>query len=93
MTEFTSSTGVVRDVDLDFDRVTKYEEDHQDWSILDLVQRIQKFRLSDLDLLSQFLGFDGYKQFIDLGFKADDMADMIMASKYLGFTDSTSEED
>lgn len=89
MTMFTSSTGVERDVEFDFDKVCKYEEEHPDWSLSVLASRIKLLRFTDLNLMSTFLGFSSYREFIGLGFTLNDMGEMVSASKFLGFTDST----
>ncbi len=93
MTVVTSSLGVERDVELDFDRICAYEKEHPDWSILDLIAKIDRLRFTDLDLLVGFLGFPDYRTFVDEGFDIDDIGDLLSKSRYLGFTDSVSERD
>lgn len=93
MTEFTSSTGVVRDVELDLDAICAYEESHPGWSLMDLMDSMKRLRFTDLDLMARFLGFAGYKAFVSDGFTMSMMADMVTGSKFLGFTDSTSGEE
>lgn len=92
MTLFTSSTGVEKDIDLDLDRVVAYETEHPEWSLLVLVNSLKRLRITDLNLMATFLGFESFKAFVADGFTVSDMADMVAGSKYLGFTDSTSEE-
>lgn len=93
MTVFVSSTGVEKDVEFDFDAVCEYEETHPDWSLVALATKIKLLRFTDLNLMSRFLGFSGYKEFIGMGFTLNDMGEMISASKYMGFTTSTPSEE
>lgn len=90
MTMFTSSRGATRDVDIDIDAVCAYEEDHPDWSLVDLLNNMERMRFTDLNLLVSFLGFEDYKTFIEEGFSLEDLNAMLESSKYLGFTDSAS---
>lgn len=88
MTVFTSSTGVERDIDLDLDAICAYEDAHPGWALMDLVQQMERVRFTDLNLMSRFLGFADYKDFVDNGFSFAQMAEMVQGSRYLGFTDS-----
>lgn len=91
MTEFTSRKGIVRDVDLDLDAICAYEQDHPDWSLITMTQKMDEcMRFSDLDLIVRFLGFTSLKEFIDEGFSVGDMAEMVGKSSYMGFMDSPS---
>lgn len=92
MTVYTTAAGVEKDMDLDLDRIIAYEAEHPDWSILDLVNSMKRFRFSDLNLMASFLGYDSFEAFSADGFTVSDMADMVTGSRYLGFTDSPSEE-
>lgn len=92
MTIYTTSAGVEKDVDLNLDKVKAYEDEHPEWSLLDLIDSLKRFRVTDMDLMARFLGFDSFDAFIADGFTVSDMADMVSSSKYLGFTDSPSEE-
>lgn len=91
MTIFTLVDGTERDVDLDIDVICAYEAEHPDWSILDLFQRMDRMRFTDLNLMSRFLGFADYSDALDKGFGADRMADAIQGSRYMGFTGSPAE--
>lgn len=94
MTEFTSSTGVVRDVELDLDAICAYEESHPGWSLPGLAEQMQAHvRFSDYNLLAKLLGFAGLDDVIAQGFSLEDMADMVLGSKYWGFMGSEPAED
>lgn len=91
MTSFTSSLGVTRDVELDLDAIIDYEASHPDWTLKDVMDGITKLRFSDMNLMARFLGFASVKECMDLGFTLQDMSEMMLSSRYLGFTDSTPE--
>lgn len=89
MTVVTLADGTERDIDLDIDAICAYEEEHPDWSILDLFNSLDtKLRFTDLNLMARFLGFSGFSELFNLGISGDKMFDIVRSSKYMGFTDS-----
>lgn len=94
MTLFTSSTGVVRDLDLDVDRICAYEEEHPDWSLFKVFGKIADCpRFTDLNLISTFVGYPDYKSFVADGFGFEDLAKVVQGSSLLGFTAGQETED
>lgn len=87
MTVITSSVGETRDIDLDLDRIIAYELEHPDWSILDMLQGMDKMRFSDYDAMARFVGFDWFKDFASQGFTVKDLGTIFEGSRYLGFTE------
>lgn len=85
MTLVTLADGTERDIDLDIDAICAYEEEHPDWSILDLFQRMEKMRFTDLNLMSMLLGFRDFDDAIEQGVDMERMADLVRESKYMGF--------
>ncbi len=88
MTLVTLADGTERDIDLDIDAICAYEEAHPDWSILDLFQRMEKMRFTDLNLMSMLLGFRDYKDALEQGVDITTMGDIVQNSKLMGFTGS-----
>lgn len=88
MTLVTLADGTERDIDLDIDAICAYEEEHPDWSILDLFQRMEKMRFTDLNLMSRLLGFRDYKDALEQGVDITTMGDIVQNSKLMGFTGS-----
>ncbi len=88
MTLVTLADGTERDIDLDIDAICAYEEEHPDWSILDLFQRMEKMRFTDLNLMSMLLGFRDYKDALEQGVDITTMGDIVQNSKLMGFTGS-----
>lgn len=88
MTLVTLADGTEKDIDLDIDAICAYEVEHPEWSILDLFQRMDRMRFSDLNLLSSFIGFRDYDDALEQGVDMERMADIVQGSKYLGFTGS-----
>lgn len=87
MTLFTSFTGVVRDLDLDVDRICAYEEEHPEWSLFKVFDKIAECpRFTDLNLVATFVGYPDYKTFIEDGFNMEDLANVVQKSRLLGFT-------
>ncbi|MGN0138403.1 MAG: hypothetical protein ACI381_07345 [Candidatus Methanomethylophilaceae archaeon] len=85
MTEIERADGAVIDIELDLDAITAYEEVHPDWSIADMMSG-GSIRITTLNLMASFIGYPSYKEFIDSGFKLDDLLKVITSSKYLGFS-------
>ena len=88
MTLVTLADGTERDIDLDIDAICAYEVEHPDWSILDLFQRMEKMRFTDLNLMSMLLGFRDYKDALEQGVDITTMGDIVQNSKLMGFTGS-----
>ena len=88
MTLVTLADGTERDIDLDIDAICAYEAEHPDWSILDLFQRMEKMRFTDLNLMSMLLGFRDYKDALEQGVDITTMGDIVQNSKLMGFTGS-----
>jgi hypothetical protein len=88
VTLVTLADGTERDIDLDIDAICAYEEEHPDWSILDLFQRMEKMRFTDLNLMSMLLGFRDYKDALEQGVDITTMGDIVQNSKLMGFTGS-----
>lgn len=88
MTVVALADGTERDIDLDIDAICAYEEEHPDWSILDLFSRMEKMRFTDLNLMSKFLGFRDYKDAIEQGVDITTMGDIVQSSRLMGFTGS-----
>lgn len=92
MTVFTSRTGVTRDLELDIDRICEYEEDHQEWSLFKVFDKIAECpRFTDLNLVATFVGYPDFKTFVEDGFSMEDLANVVQRSKLLGFTDTDQE--
>lgn len=87
MTLFTSSTGVVKDLDLDVDKICAYEEQHPDWSLFNVFGKLAECpRFTDFNLLAGFIGYPDYKSFVADGFGVEDLAKIVQESSLLGFT-------
>jgi hypothetical protein len=84
----TSRKGIEADVELDFDAVCAYEDEHPDWSIIAEMRRFGKTtRFSSLDLLASFLYDGGWKAWAADGFTVADLTDAISEGlRELGFT-------
>lgn len=93
MTLITSSEGTTMDIDLDLNYVMTYEEEHPEWSIFDVLKNMKSLRFVDLDIIAKCCGFQGYKDFTDQGFGMEDLTKAVLESKYLGFSDGTTEQD
>lgn len=88
MTLVTLADGTERDIDLDIDAICAYEEEHPDWSILDLFSHMERMRFTDLNLMSRLLGFRDYKDALEQGVDITTMGDIVQNSKLMGFTGS-----
>lgn len=88
MTVVTLADGTQRDIDLDIDAICAYEEEHPDWSILDLFSHMERMRFTDLNLMSRLLGFRDYKDALEQGVDIATMGDIVQNSKLMGFTGS-----
>lgn len=91
MTLMTSSKGITRDIDLDIDAIVAYEEEHPEWSLFQLLEKMKTARFSDMNLLARFLGYQDFKAWADEGYTFEDMAGAVQGSRFLGFTASDSE--
>ncbi len=91
MTLMTSSKGITRDIDLDIDAIVAYEEEHPEWSLFQLLERMKSARFTDMNLLAKFLGYQDFKAWADEGYTFEDMAGAVQGSRFLGFTASDSE--
>lgn len=93
MTVFTSSTGIVKDLDIDIDRVCAYEEEHPEWSLFHYIQDVAKCpRFTDMNLIATFVGYPSFKAWVQDGFSFEQLAEVISKSSIMGFTDSEEEE-
>ena len=73
MTEYTSSTGTVRDFTLDLDRILKMEEESPGFSLMNDFRKFSStYRLTYADRLCRAMGTT-YKQFIEDGFYLEDL--------------------
>ncbi len=93
MTLVTLADGTERDIDLDNDAICAYEAEHPDWSILDLIERMERMRFTDLNLMASFLGFRDFDDAIEQGVDMERMADLVRESKYMGFMDTLGGEE
>lgn len=94
MTLFVSSTGIEKDLDLDVDKICAYEEQHPDWSLFKVFDKIADCpRFTDLNLVATFVGYPDYKSFVEDGFDMEDLAGVVQKSKLLGFTAGAETED
>lgn len=89
MTVFVSSKGIEKDLDLDIDRVCQYEQEHPDWGLVKFMVKYEANpRLTDMALLTYFMGFDSFQQFIDEGFSFTDLTEACQKASILGFMTS-----
>lgn len=88
MTMMTSSKGITKDIDLDIDAICAYEDEHPDWSLFQLLERMKSARFSDMNLLARFLGYADFRAWAEDGYTFEDMAGAVQGSKFLGFTDT-----
>lgn len=88
MTLMTSKKGITKDIDLDIDAICAYEEEHPEWSLFQLLEKMKSARFTDMNLLARFLGYQDFRAWADDGYTFEDMAGAVQGSKFLGFTAS-----
>lgn len=90
MTQLTSRFGETRDIDIDFDRLEQYQEEHPDWNLIDALGALQTFKIKDLDPLAWILGFENANDWFKVhGYSLRQMDEAYAKSSLLGFSDPT----
>ncbi|WII07038.1 hypothetical protein PED39_05470 [Methanomassiliicoccales archaeon LGM-RCC1] len=86
MVHIVSSTGVEKDVSLDFDAICAYEDAHPDWSMVKELSNLKTMKFSSLKVLTSFFYEGGWPQFVGDGFTIDDLSNVILEGlNELGF--------